>query len=154
MKYIATFVMASMAIMLSACATLNPNFETPQISVNSFKMLPGGNVNPTFEIGLRVLNPNSIPLNLKGLSYTASIAGHDLLSGVANQLPVVPAYGEEDIRLNAQADIFGGLQLLADLVKPRQGPVGYTLNVKLDVGTFALPIRITREGQLTIPTVR
>ena len=142
------------SVILTACATLNPNFEKPEVSVNSFKILPGRSINPTFEIGLRVVNPNSIPLNLKGLSYTASIEGNKVLSGVANQLPIVPAYGEEEVKLNAQADLFGGMRLIADLMKPRETPIGYTLKVKLDVGTFALPIWITRKGNLTIPTAR
>lgn len=137
---------------LNSCATLHPNFEEPQVSVNSFKILPGGSINPTFEIGLRVVNPNGISLNLKGMSYTASIEGNKIFSGVANQLPTVPAYGEEDIKLNAQADLFGGIRLIADLMKKRDTPISYTLKVKLDVGTFALPIYITREGNLTIPT--
>jgi LEA14-like dessication related protein len=140
-------------VILSACAALNPHFEEPQVSVNSFKILPGNSINPTFEIGLRVVNPNNIPLNLKGLSYIASIEGNKILSGVANQLPIVPAYGEEEVKLTAQADLFGGIRLLADLMKPRETPIGYTLKVKLAVGTFALPIYITREGDLTIPSV-
>jgi LEA14-like dessication related protein len=139
--------------MLTSCAALNPNFEEPQVSVNSFKILPGGSLNPTFEIGLRVVNPNNTPLNLKGLSYTASIEGNKLFSGVSNKLPIVPAYGEEEVKLNAQADLFGGVRLFADLMKPRKTPIGYTLKVKLDFGTFALPIYITRQGSLTIPTV-
>jgi LEA14-like dessication related protein len=152
MKLIAKPLIAFIAtIILSACAALTPNFEEPQVSVNSFKILPGGSMNPTFEIGLRVLNPNSFSLNLKGLSYTASIEGNQILSGVASQLPIVPAYGEEDIKLKAQADLFGGLRLIADLMKPRETAIGYTLKVKLDVGTFALPIYITREGDLSIP---
>tara|TARA_R110002167_G_scaffold42024_2_gene128043 strand:- start:293 stop:754 length:462 start_codon:yes stop_codon:yes gene_type:complete len=152
MKLIAKPLIAFIAtIILSACAALTPNFEEPQVSVNSFKILPGGSINPTFEIGLRVLNPNSFSLNLKGLSYTASIEGNQILSGVASQLPIVPAYGEEDIKLKAQADLFGGLRLIADLMKPRETAIGYTLKVKLDVGTFALPIYITREGDLSIP---
>jgi LEA14-like dessication related protein len=137
---------------LTSCATLNPNFEKPEVSVNSFKVLPGAGINPTFEIGLRVVNPNSIALNLKGLSYTASIEGNKILSGVANQLPTVPAYGEEEVRLNVQADLFGGIRLIADLMKQRDTPISYILKVKLDVGTFALPIYITREGNLTMPT--
>ncbi|GAC19202.1 LEA type 2 family protein [Paraglaciecola arctica] len=152
MKLITKPLIAFIAtIILSACAALTPNFEEPQVSVHSFKILPGGSINPTFEIGLRVLNPNSFSLNLKGLSYTASIEGNQILSGVASQLPIVPAYGEEDIKLKAQADLFGSMRLIADLMKPRETPVGYTLKVKLDVGTFALPIYITRKGNLSIP---
>jgi LEA14-like dessication related protein len=139
--------------MLTSCAVLNPNFEKPQVSVNSFKILSGDSINPTFEIGLRVVNPNNTALNLKGLSYTASIEGNKILSGVVNQLPTVPAYGEEEVKLKAQADLLGGIRLLADLMKPRETPISYTLKVKLAVGTFALPIYITREGDLTIPTV-
>ena len=86
------------------------------------------------------------------MSYSASIEGNKVFSGVANQLPIVPAYGEEEVKLQAQADLFGGIRLLADLMKPRETPIGYTLKVKLDVGTFALPIYITREGRLTIPS--
>jgi LEA14-like dessication related protein len=153
MKYIITPLMALMITMLSACANLIPNFEKPQVSVNSFKILPDRNVNPTFEIGLRVVNPNSIALNLKGMSYTASIEGNKIFSGVANQLPILPAYGEEEIKLNVQADLFAGIRLLADLMQPRTTPIVYTLKVKLDVGIFALPIRITREGNLSIPKI-
>ena len=153
MKYIITPLMAIMITMLSACSSLIPNFEKPQVSVNSFKLLPGGSINPTFEIGLRVVNPNSIPLNLKGMSYTASIEGNKIFSGVANQLPILPAYGEEEIKLNVQADLFAGIRLLADLMQPRTTPIVYTLKVKLDVGIFALPIRITREGNLSIPKI-
>ncbi|MFT4809103.1 MAG: LEA14-like dessication related protein [Paraglaciecola sp.] len=151
MKCIITPLMAFMITMLSACSSLTPNFEKPQVSVNSFKLLPGGSINPTFEIGLRVVNPNSIPLNLKGMSYTASIEGNKIFSGVANQLPIVPAYGEEEVKLNVQADLFGGIRLFADLMQPRKTPIAYTLKVKLDVGIFALPIHITREGSLSIP---
>jgi len=153
MKLIAMRLIAfTAAVILSACATLIPNFEEPQVSVDSFKILPTDSINPTFEIGLRVVNPNNIPLNLKGMSYSASIEGNKILSGVANQLPIVPAYGEEEIKLKAKADLFGGIRLLADLMKPRDKPIGYTLKVKLDVGVFALPIYITRKGNLSIPT--
>jgi len=151
MQQISTFVLIFTITLLSACTSLNPNFEKPDVSVTSFKILPGSSINPTFEIGLRVVNPNSISLNLKGISYSASVEGNKIFSGVANQLPIIPAYGEDEVTLNAQADLLGGLRLFTDLMKPREGPIGYTLNVKLDVGIFALPIYITREGNLTIP---
>jgi LEA14-like dessication related protein len=138
-------------LILTSCATFNPHFEKPQVSVNSFKILPDGSINPTFEIGLRIVNPNSIPLNLKGMSYTASIEGNKIFSGVANQLPNVPAYDEEEIKLKVQADLFGGIRLFAELIPLRTTSITYTLKVKLDVGIFALPIRITHKGNLSIP---
>ena len=140
-----------MLIVLSTCTSLHPHFEKPQVSVSSFKVLPSSSMNPSFEIGLRVINPNNIALNLKGIAYSASIEGNEVFSGVANQLPIIPAYGEEEVKLKAQADLFGGLRLFADLLKPRETPIGYTLKVKLDIGTFAFPIFITQQGVLTMP---
>jgi LEA14-like dessication related protein len=121
--------------------------------------VPSGSIDPTFEIGLRVVYPDSIPLDLKGMAYTACIDGNKIFSGVENQLAILPAYDEEDTKLNVQADLFGGIRLFADLMQPRKTLIAYTLKrshahtlkVKLDVGTFALPIHITREGNLTMP---
>lgn len=152
MKFIATRLLALFTVMaLSGCAALNLAVEQPDISVNSFKILPGDSINPTFEIGLRVVNPNGIALNLKGLSYSASIDGHKVFAGVASQLPSIPAYGEEEVKLRAQADLFGSLRLISDLMKPRTEPLGYKLKVKLDVSNLPLPINVTREGNLTMP---
>lgn len=152
MKLIPKRLLALLAVItLSGCAALNPNFEQPEISVSTFRVLPGDSINPSFEIGLRVLNPNGTALNLKGLSYTASIEGHKVFSGVANQLPTIPAYGEEDVKLQAKADLFGGFRLISDLMKPRTEAIRYELKVKMDVGNFSLPIRVTREGTLTMP---
>jgi LEA14-like dessication related protein len=87
------------------------------------------------------------------MSYTASIEGNKIFSGVVNQLPIVPAYAEEKVKLKVQADLLGGIKLLADLMRPRTTPMAYTLKVKLDVGIFALPIYIIREGNLSIPKI-
>ncbi|MFT5677203.1 MAG: LEA14-like dessication related protein [Paraglaciecola sp.] len=149
LKRLLTFIAI---ITLAGCAVLDPNFEKPQVNVNSFRVLPGGGINPTFEIGLRVINPNGTALNLKGMSYTASIEGNKIFTGVANKLPIISAYGEKDVKLTAQADLFGGFRLIADLMKPREAPISYTLKIKLDAGTFALPIYITRQGNLTLPS--
>lgn len=141
-------------MLLSGCAALNSYVEKPQVSVTNFKIVPGGSINPTFEIGLRVINPNAFALNLQGMAYSASIEGIEVFSGVANQLPSIPAYGEGDISIEAQADLFGGFRLLADLLKPRDKPITYQLQVKLDVGALSLPIYITREGNLNLPATR
>ena len=85
------------------------------------------------------------------MSYTASIEGNRIFSGVASQLPIIPAYAEDEVKLKAQADLFGGLRLMGDLLKPREKPITYSLKIKLDIGLFALPIYINHEGVLAQP---
>jgi LEA14-like dessication related protein len=155
MRSIGTRLSALMlVVMLWGCAALNPNFQEPEVNVTSFKLVPGNSLSPTFEIGLRVLNPNNTALNLNGLSYNARIKGNKVFSGVANDLPTIPAYGEEDIKLTAKADLFGGLGLITDLLKEQKAPITYQLQVKIDLQNFLLPINITREGNLTLPGIK
>ena len=63
-------VMSLTSLLLSACATMSPGFETPSVTVSSFKTVPAESGMPKFEIGLRVLNPNSEALELKGVAWS------------------------------------------------------------------------------------
>jgi LEA14-like dessication related protein len=136
---------------LSSCANMPFQLEEPDIKVNSFKMIPSNDMSPSFEIGLHVANPNNIDIKIQGLSYTAKIDGNKVFSGVTNKLPTIPAYGSEDIKLNAQADLIGGLSLLMGLLKPKDKTMLYTLEVKISIDNVLFPIYVTREGELTLP---
>ncbi len=135
---------------LGSCATLKPGFETPTVTVKAFKLIPANSINPQFEIDLHIINPNDFSLVLKGVSYTASIEGHQLLAGVANDLPVVEAYGEVDVSLQARADLFSGFRLLGDLMKNQRQGLKYQINAKLDVGDFIPAIHIEEKGDLLV----
>jgi len=135
---------------LSGCATLQPGYETPTVTVNSFRTLPGEGVAPRFEIGLRILNPNRSPLKLHGIAYSVHLEGHRLLAGVANDLPEVAPYGEADITLDAGVDLLGGIGLIGDLLQASRKSLSYRLEAKLDIGPLQPAIRVNHEGQLSL----
>jgi LEA14-like dessication related protein len=139
---------------LSSCASIQLQLTEPDVKVNSFKLVPSNDITPSFEIGLNVANPNNIDIKIQGLSYTAEIGGHKVFSGVTNKLPPIPAYGSEDIKLNAQADLVGGISLLIDLMKTRDKPLLYTLEVKISIDNVLFPIYVTRQGELALPASR
>ncbi len=76
-----------MTLALSACATLGPDYEEPTVTLSSFKAIPSEGMIPAFEIGLRIINPNSRPLNLEGIVYTVSLEGYELDQGGRQGLP-------------------------------------------------------------------
>ena len=43
--------------MLEACGSLRPGYETPTVTISSFRTVPSQGTLPTFEIGLNVINP-------------------------------------------------------------------------------------------------
>ena len=143
---------ASLWVLLAAgCATLRPDFETPSVNVVSFRALPSKGFAPRFEIGLRVLNPNSFELGLQGMSYKVFLDDYEVVEGVASELPVVPAYGEADIKVLAAVSLLDAMRLVNDRLQKPRGQVEYRLQAKLDVGTLIPAIRIEETGILGAP---
>jgi len=151
-KHLVSTALLVFLLMLSlwGCAGLNPNFETPAVSISSFRALPGQGGVPRFEIGLHIINPNRSFLDLKGVAYTISVEGYKLLTGVANDLPRIAAYGEGDVLLEAGVDLLSGILFFTNLAKGGKDEVNYSLTAKLDVGPLVPVIRVNREGTFTI----
>jgi len=135
---------------LSGCAILQPQLEEPKVSVTSVQIIPSESMAPRFEIGLHIINPNLVPLALKGISYNVKLAGHEIISGVSSDLPVIPGYGEGDMVLQATADLLSGLRLLNDLMSRPRDTVTYELEAKLDIGSLLPNIRIKEMGEIAL----
>lgn len=147
--HIRPLVFICISVVLSACATLRPDFETPTVQVVSVALLPPENLSPRFAVTLRVINPNRSDLPLRGAAYAISIEGQEVVAGVANDLPRIPGYGEENITLNATLNWLEGLQLLQDLSREPRDSVEYELSAKLDVGALIPAIRVNETGTLS-----
>lgn len=138
-------------LLLSGCAGLQSGFEPPTVSVTSFRALPGQGVMPRFEIGLHIINPNRQSLALKGIAYTIRIEGHRILTGVSNTLPVIDAYGEGDVRLEAEMDLISGIQFFTDLAREKHlQSLTYSLEAKLDTGALTPVIRVEKTGRFNL----
>jgi len=132
---------------LSACANLTPGFEEPLIEVTSIRLKNTGGLAPEFDIVLRVSNPNRDALKIDGMTYTLYLAGNKVVSGVKNDLPGVPGYGEATVNLQAALSLFGSLGLLRDLMDQYQQSIDYELVTKLDVGRFYPKITVKQQGK-------
>ena len=139
--------------LLGSCATPLTEFKDPTVSVTSFRALPSKSMAPRFEIGLHVTNPNRVDLALEGLSYSISIEGHELLTGVANDLPVIESYGEGDITLIATADLFNSISLISDLMRQPRDTFSYEIIAYLDLGGIYPNIPIQKQGQVSLAPV-
>jgi LEA14-like dessication related protein len=150
LTWVRFLVVFGLIFILPSCASLSPSFEKPVVSISSFRPLSSGSMNSLFEIGLHIINPNNVDLKLQGVAYTAAIAGHDILTGVSNDLPVIPAYGEVDVKLKASADLLGSIRLVASLMNGKHKALDYELEVKLDIGNFIPAIRVKKSGLIAM----
>ncbi|MEJ2057693.1 MAG: LEA type 2 family protein [Desulfofustis sp.] len=135
---------------LSGCAVMQSGYDPPSVSLTSFRFIPGDSIVPKFEVGLRILNPNRDALELEGLFYSISIADNDIISGVANELPIIEGYGEEDILLEAVVDVIGGAKLLQSLLRSQKGSIDYGFTAKLDLGALQPPLRVSEKGEFSL----
>ncbi|MCK5913704.1 MAG: LEA type 2 family protein, partial [Desulfuromusa sp.] len=139
-----------LVFMTASCASLLPSFETPIVNVSSFRVLPDQSIIPTFEIGLHVINPNRTDLKLQGMSYHVELEGYRILSGVANNLPVIEAYGEGDVFLRVKPDLFSTINLFTDLMNQPRDKFKFNLEALLDVGGLLPKIRVHKEGEFLL----
>ena len=137
-------------LLLAACVSLPADFKEPAVSLVSITPQITNVFAPEFDIVLHITNPNREVLDIAGLSYTIHLQGNKLIAGVANDFPVVAAYGEADISLHARADLIGGISLLGDLLNHPSEQVEFELNAEIDLGTLYPMIRVQRSGVISL----
>ena len=80
-------------LLMGGCASLNSSLEPPRISLVSMTQEPSSDMETTFQLELRLINPNDAPLNLKGIDCRLEINDSTIASGVSNQAAELPALG-------------------------------------------------------------
>ncbi len=142
----AVFLLSCSVLLIQACASLDPDYEQPTVTLSSFKALPSEGGMPTFEIGLHVLNPNASPFRLEGIVYTISIQGHEVVKGVGKDFPVLDGYSEQTVKLTATANLLAGVRLVMDLMNSSDKALQYEFEAKLDTGGIGRSIRVRENG--------
>jgi len=150
MKILKGFAAFLLLLSISACAPLFPGFETPTATLSSFRVLPGDTIVPTFEIGLNISNPNRVPLKLDGMTYAVYLEGEPVLRGLTNQLPLIAAYGAEEVLIQARPDVFSTINLFTRWMNQPRDVFTYSFEAQLDVGRFMPKINVVRSGELSL----
>ena len=145
------FASAALALLLAGCATLSPGFEPPTVDLIGIEPAASGSFEQRMQLTLRVINPNRQSLNIRGISYSLSLQGHKVVTGVSNRIPVIAGYGEATVTVDAATSILGGLQVLRDLIASPKQKVSYELAAKFDIRGRLTPLKITETGTIDLP---
>ena len=137
-------------LILTGCTSMQPDLDPPKVTVNSFKAVPGNTGGLSFEVGLRIVNPNRQDLELEGVAYTISLEGREVVAGVGKDLPIVKGYDEATLTLTAAVSMLESLRLLGSLMDEPKDSLSYEINTKLDIGAFYKAIRVTDSGQINL----
>ncbi len=94
-----------LALALSACSLLRPQFEQPTVSVVGIELRSGNLLQQTFAVKLHVQNPNDQALPVRNLRFTLSVDGDAVADGRSDRAFVVPGRGELDFDMNITANL-------------------------------------------------
>lgn len=137
-------------LLLAACASMTPGYEQPTVTLSSFRAIPSEGMTPTFEIGLRIINPNSAPLELEGVVYTIAVEGHELVKGVGKDFPPVEGYSQADLMLTGSANLLAGIRFIGDMMHKTDQALQYDFTAKLDLRGFYPSIRVNESGSFDL----
>lgn len=145
------FFLAVLLLVLSGCATLNPDFEQPTVELVSFKALPASGFEQNFEIGLKLTNPNNFELPFNGISCELSVAGETLARGVTADIPTAVAYGESRFVVPVSTSLIGGFKVIKALMDNKGQGISYQLKAKLDIDIpFTPKLTIVQDGLIPL----
>lgn len=140
----------ALALLLAGCAALNPDFDPPKVSLQSFRALPADGGAPRFEMKLRITNPNTQALDIAGISYSVEILGRELLNGVTNEVPRIEGYSEEVVTLQAGLQLFELIRLVTGLANEQVSNLDYRFRAKIDFNGFMPTQRVEETGTIDL----
>ncbi len=151
MPSVAKAWLCALLLWLSACTTLQPNFQNPTMQVTSIALLPSEGMQINFDVGLKVSNPNKMPLNVLGLAYDLQLDGYKVVEGVGNDIPEIPAYGSAEFHITASTNLMQSFKLLSEMLNNPKSVLDYAFNTKLDLGSTWLPaLRLQDSGKINL----
>lgn len=139
-------------LLLTGCATLQPQLEKPKISLVGIDIRELGLLRQRYVLTLSVQNPNAIAIPVRGMSYVLRIAGDEFANGVSPKAFTVPGYGEADVQVEMTTNLLSTLGKVQDLLTGEREMVDYQLSGKLEVDmpfTRAIPFSNRGEFRLT-----
>jgi LEA14-like dessication related protein len=136
---------------MGGCAGIGKPLEKPRISLTHIQVQESSGLETVFLIQLRVLNPNDVDLNIKGVDCDLEVNGRPFAYGISNTAVTVPAFGSGTVPVTVYSsviDIFKGLfglQQREDLSYQLKG------KVRLDaVGLMPSSLPFDSNGTLSI----
>jgi len=138
-------------LILAGCSSLQPKLEQPTVKVAGLQLLPAQGFSQPIEVSLLIANPNDRDLTLRGMSYTVGIENFDVLSGVSDQLPTLPAYQETPVKVIVTANVLQLVRLFEHF--GRNGVkenVNYNFSAKLDFSAWLPALRINEQGSIPL----
>jgi LEA14-like dessication related protein len=135
--------------MLAGCAGIGKPLETPRISLANIQVQESKGLETAFLVQLRVMNPNDVDLDIRGVDCDLEINDKPFAYGISNTPVKVPAFGSETLPITVYSSVLDIVKGLLGL--PQREDLSYKLKGKVHLaGGGLMPSLLPFDAQGTI----
>jgi LEA14-like dessication related protein len=138
------------ALLLSACAPLNPPFEPPEVTLETLRIIRIVDAKADVSIGLRVFNPNPYALPVQRVEFEVTIDGRVAASTRSARIETLPPRGDALIELSGRIDI--GAVATALMSLGSQLPIEYAVKGVITL-TDGASVPFARKGRVPVTRI-
>lgn len=133
---------------LQACGSLDKRLNPiqPKVFIDAIEIEDASLSGLTALLTLNLENPNNFALNAKGLDYTMSLAGTNILSGETQSNMSVPALGSGKIEVPVRISYASILETIPKVMET--GIASYNFSGSIHTRLFNIPFDKTDELKL------
>ncbi len=133
---------------LQACGSLDKRLNPiqPKVFIDAIEIEDASLSGLTALLTLNLENPNNFALNAKGLDYTMSLAGTNILSGETQSNMSVPALGSGKIEVPVRISYASILETIPKVMET--GIASYKFSGSIHTRLFNIPFDKTDELKL------
>lgn len=136
----------AMLILLSGCASMGTRLEPPDVTLVRIDPLPSTAFEQRFEIEVRIVNPNNVPLRGDGLDVTIELNGKRLTRALSPDNFTIPRLGDGTVRLTGTTTLLDLFRQAVSL--PEDGRLDYRLVGRVSLADSLGWLKFSREGSL------
>jgi LEA14-like dessication related protein len=143
----ARFLLPVATLLVAACASVSQKVETPEVTLESVRVVRIVDNRAEISMGLKLFNPNGYAIAIKGLDYELSLDGRQAATGRTTRVETLPPRGEGKVDLSGRVDV--GAIATSMMALGSQIPVNYSLKGTLSIQDWA-PIPFSRSGKIPV----
>ncbi|MGI9569699.1 MAG: LEA type 2 family protein [Desulfobulbia bacterium] len=139
-------------LLFVGCAGPGIKLEPPRITLTNIQVQEIKVFESVFQIDLRVVNPNDVTIDIKGLDCELELNDKKFASGVSNKRIKVPSFDTAVIPITVYSSVLDLAQGLFDAGQKQK--VNYKLKGRIHLGGgLAVPsvVPFESEGELSLP---
>jgi LEA14-like dessication related protein len=151
-KRLATWLcVTACAFALTGCATLS-GLDAPRVNLSNITPQDMTLFEQKFLVQLRIQNPNDVPLEVKGMTFSLDLNGKSFATGLSNQQVTIPRFGSELVEVEVFSGLTGILKQVQVLAASKTPAFTYRLRGKAYLDKpAAIALPFDEQGEIQFP---